>query len=71
MTSIYFKNQTKRQKPLEIKWLRALQKTHPDSNSHEQIKKPKITPKKLSQFFSKEQKIDALVLKAPEHCIAL
>jgi hypothetical protein len=55
------KNQTKCQKPLEIKWLEALQKTHLDSNSPEQIKNQKLHPEKDPQKNFKKKKIDALV----------
>jgi hypothetical protein len=50
------KNQTKCQKPLEIKWLEALQKTHLDSNSPEQIKNQKLHPEKVSpKIFKREE----------------
>jgi hypothetical protein len=52
-----FKNQTKNQKPLEIKWLQVLQKTHTDSKSPEQEENQKITPSRdIPQFFNRKEK---------------
>jgi hypothetical protein len=54
--SISLKNQTKHKKTLEIKRLQVLQKTHADSKSPEQERKPKNTPSRdIPQIFNRKE----------------